>query len=222
MLLAIDTSTQWTGLALYDGNQVIGEVAWLCQNRHTVELAPALENLFNRCGVKPADLQVIGCALGPGSFTALRIGLAVAKGLALALKLPLIGVPSLDILAQAQSQGDNPLAAILQAGRGRLAISWYTVAGGGWHSDGKISVMTVDDLSTHIRRPTLVCGELTADERQILARKRKNVILASPANSIRRPAILAELCWQRWLAGKQDEVVNLSPIYLHLAENSAA
>jgi tRNA threonylcarbamoyladenosine biosynthesis protein TsaB len=222
MLLAIDTSTQWIGLALYDGDQVVGEFCWRSQHHHTVELVPALSNLLIRCGVKIEDLKAIGVALGPGSFTALRIGLAVGKGLALALHLPIIGVPTLDALAHAQPLSDLPMAGVLQAGRNRLAVGWYRAAAGAWQAAGEISILTIEALSSQIRKPTLVCGELSGEERQILARKRKNVQLATPVNSSRRPSHLAELCWERWQAGKVDEVVSLSPIYLNLVEPARA
>jgi tRNA threonylcarbamoyladenosine biosynthesis protein TsaB len=63
-----------------------------------------------------------------------------------------------------------------------------------------------------------VSGEMTPDERRILSRKRKNVILASPAQSLRRPSFLAELAWQRWQAGQIDDPVTLSPFYLQLKD----
>ena len=88
MLLAVDTSTLWVGLALYDGKSVISEETWLSQNHHSVELAPALASLLGRSGVTGHDLSALAIALGPGSFTSLRIGLAFIKGLALALHLP--------------------------------------------------------------------------------------------------------------------------------------
>ena len=85
MLLAVDSSTQTVGLALFDGTQVMGEMIWQTHNHHTVELAPALESLFRRCNVSMSALQALGVSLGPGSFTSLRIGLALVKGFALAL-----------------------------------------------------------------------------------------------------------------------------------------
>jgi tRNA threonylcarbamoyladenosine biosynthesis protein TsaB len=65
-----------------------------------------------------------------------------------------------------------------------------------------------------IHTPTLVCGELTEAERDLLARE-PNVILATPAHSVRQPAFLAELAWQRWQDGKVDDPATLAPIYLH-------
>jgi tRNA threonylcarbamoyladenosine biosynthesis protein TsaB len=103
----------------------------------------------------------------------------------------------------------------LQAGRGRLAVGWYQSANDAWQSIRPIVVLTPHELSEQIQSPTLVCGEMTEDERRLLSRKRKNVILASPAHSLRRPSFLAELAWQRWQAGQADDPATLSPIYLH-------
>jgi tRNA threonylcarbamoyladenosine biosynthesis protein TsaB len=70
-------------------------------------------------------------------------------------------------------------------------------------------------LEKIIHKPTIICGEMTSDERQLLARKFKNVSLASPAQCVRRPAILAEIAWERWQAGKVDVAAALAPIYLY-------
>jgi tRNA threonylcarbamoyladenosine biosynthesis protein TsaB len=220
MLLAIDTSTRRVGLAIYDGAQVISESTWQSQNHHTIEVAPALETLLEHSNVSPNDLRAIGVALGPGSFTSLRIGLGLAKGMALALHIPLIGIPTLDITAAAVPLRDAVLAAVLQAGRTRLAVGWYhNPSGDRWESQAPgPQVMRIEELAAQIRRPTLICGELSAEERQLLHRKRKNAILSSPAASLRRPAYLAELAWARWQAGQVDDVVSLSPFYLHIAE----
>src|SRR5512133_2146250 len=109
MLLAVDTSTAQVGLALYDGAQVISEYAWRSSQRHTVELAPAVSDLLARSGLKMDDVQALGIALGPGSFTSLRVGLSLVKGLALVRHLPLVGIPTLDILALAQPLSRLPL-----------------------------------------------------------------------------------------------------------------
>lgn len=217
MLLAVDTSTRMIGLALYDGVQVLAEMSWQTQDHHTVELAPALEGLFQRSGIRARELSALAVALGPGSFTSLRIGLAVVKGMALALHLPVVGIPTLDFLAAAQPVLEMPLAAVLQAGRKRLAVGWYAAVNGQWQAQGQAEVTTAEALAARIHSPTYVCGELDADERQLLGRKRKNVILASPPQSLRRPAYLAGMAWERWQSGQADEVIGLAPIYLHLA-----
>ncbi len=99
MLLALDTSTAQVGLGLFDGTQVLAESTWHSSLRHTQELAPALAELLRRAELKVDQIEAIGVATGPGSFTSLRVGLSFAKGMALARHIPLIGIPSLDVTA---------------------------------------------------------------------------------------------------------------------------
>jgi tRNA threonylcarbamoyladenosine biosynthesis protein TsaB len=222
MLLAVDTSTAQIGIAVYDGVQVPGEYAWRSSQHHTVELAPAVAELLARCGLTMDDIQALGVALGPGSFTSLRVGLSFAKGLALARQLPLVGIPTLDIYAAAQPAARLPLLAAVQAGRGRLAIGWYKSTKKGWQAKGPASVVLVESLIYEIRSPSIVCGEFTAEERQLLARDEVNVKLVPPAQSVRRPAVLAELAWARWQTGEEDDPASLAPVYLHTTEPSVA
>ncbi len=215
MLLALDTSTRMVGIALYDGAQVLCETLWTSQNYHTVELAPAVADMLEKCDVQAEQLSSVAVALGPGSFTGLRIGLSLAKGLVYVHHIPIIGVPTLDILAVAQPPRDEPMAAMLRAGRGRLAVGTYKWEKKSWKPLAPPQVMTAAQLSQQIHSPTLICGELTEDEQRLLRRKRKNVILASPAHSIRRPSFLAEIAWRRLRNGAIDDPASLSPIYLH-------
>lgn len=217
MLLAVDTSTVQVGLAVYDGSQVIGEYAWRSPQRHTVELAPAVFDLLKRCGLTMDDIRALGVALGPGSFTSLRVGLSLVKGFALARSLPLIGVPTLDILAAAQPLSRHPLLTAIQAGRGRLAAGWYRRSKGIWRASGPARVVTAKALVEEVKSPLIVCAELTSEERQVLAGN-PEIRLASPAQSLRRPAVLAERAWMRWQAGDVDDRATLAPIYLHVAE----
>ncbi len=171
MLLAIDSSTSNIGIALFDGNSVIGENTWTSSNRHTVILAPAVRTLLNMLEVDADRLKGIGIALGPGSFTSLRVGLSFAKGMALGLNIPLIGVPTLDILAAAQPKTLQPLCTVLQAGRGRLAAKFYRCVKDKWTDASEISVFSEEELADAIQEPTMVSGELTAELRTFLRRR---------------------------------------------------
>jgi tRNA threonylcarbamoyladenosine biosynthesis protein TsaB len=218
MLLAIDTSTRFVGVAVYDGFQVLGEITWASQDYHTVELAPVVVDIMDRAHVLPSALKVVAVATGPGSFTGLRIGLSLAKGMALVHHFDLVGVPTLDILAAAQPMVNLPMAAVLRAGRGRLAVGWYQPGAKEWKATGALEVLAIEALAEKIDSPTLVCGELDQEERRILNRRRGTVILATPARSLRRPSFLAELAWKRWLNGQRDDPAVLAPIYLHQQE----
>lgn len=217
MLLAVDTSTAQVGLAIYDGAQVIAEYAWRSHQHHTMELAPAIAELLSRSGLTMENMQALGVALGPGSFTSLRVGLSLVKGLALARRLPVIGIPTLDIYAAAQATSRLPLLAAIQAGRGRLAVGWYKSTKNGWQAKGPARVATVDTLLEEIQTNSLLYGEFTAEERLRLA-QHEHVKLVSPAQSLRRPSLLAELAWKRWQNGETNDVAILAPIYLHTAD----
>ncbi|OJX46228.1 MAG: tRNA (adenosine(37)-N6)-threonylcarbamoyltransferase complex dimerization subunit type 1 TsaB [Chloroflexi bacterium 44-23] len=217
MIFALDSSTSSVGLAIYDGIQVIGEINWLTNNHHTVELAPAIQSLIQRTGVPLSDLKVLAVALGPGSFTSLRIGMALVKGLSLSLRIPVIGIPTLDFLAFSQAARNIPMLAVLQAGRSRFAVGRYKQKGGNWHRDGENCIMTIDELVGSIEEPTYICGELSAEDRQILNRKRRNIVLSPPVQSMRRASFLAAMGWKQFKASNFVENKTLAPIYLHIA-----
>ena len=101
MLLAIDTATRKIGIALYDGVQVLHEAVWQSPYRHTVELAPAIQAALDSAKSTVEDLEAVGLTIGPGSYTGLRIGAAVAKGLAFSQNLDLVAVSTFDVLAAA-------------------------------------------------------------------------------------------------------------------------
>ncbi len=219
MLLAIDTSTAQVGLALYDGSQVLSEMTWTTHQHHTTELAPALSGLLKRCGVTMDMVSALGVAIGPGSFTSLRVGLSLVKGIALARHLPVVGIPTLDIIAAAQPVGKHAsrLVTVIQAGRKRIAFGLYKSLKNEWQAQGQVRSGTVDELADEIESPTYVAGELSSEDRSRLARKRVNVLLASPVYCVRRPAILAELAWARWQKNEVDDAASLAPVYLHVA-----
>ena len=216
MLLAVDTSTSVVGLALYDGDNVLGEMMWTTKQHHTTELTPALSGLLKRCGVTMSMVNALGVAIGPGSFTSLRVGLSLIKGIALARSLPVMGIPTLDVIAAAQPLAKQPLVAVLQAGRTRVAYSVYKSNKKEWQAEGGVRSGTLDELLNEIESPTLMAGELTSDERKKIS-KIKKVQLASPVLCVRRPAVLADLAWKRWQDNDVDDVATLTPIYLHVA-----
>jgi tRNA threonylcarbamoyladenosine biosynthesis protein TsaB len=214
VLFALDTSTSWISLALFDGTALRYEATWESQYHHTVELAPAVDHLFSQTGIQHQDLTGLAVALGPGSFTSLRIGVAFTKGIALALNIPVVGVPSLDVIASAQPLDERPMIAVLHAGRQRLAYATYHVEGNTWVAQDEPAVIDAKDLVKTIEAPTLVCGELSADARTIIGRRWKNANILPPERCLRRAGFLAALAWPKLQAGDVDDPIGLAPIYL--------
>src|SRR5216110_3067530 len=118
MLLALDTSTSLAGLALHDGSRVHYEQTWVAGRHHS-------EQVLEMVGLGVGGLQALAVARGPGSFTGVRVGLALAKGLALGSGLPLYGVGTLDAMADAFTWADVPVRVFVEAGRGRWVTARY-------------------------------------------------------------------------------------------------
>ena len=218
MLLAIDTATRFASLALHDGSRIRAEMTWEIADHHTVALAPQVAWMLDQTGVDARNLAALAVAIGPGSFTGLRVGLAIAKGLALANGAPIVGIPTLDVIAHAQAVHRGPLVAVLQAGRGKLATMRYRRTRGGWRSQGEVVVTTADRIGEDWDEPTWLCGELEPAERaSIGARLGERAMLIDPARSLRRAGYLAELGWRRVNAGDVDDLDSLRPIYIPTA-----
>jgi tRNA threonylcarbamoyladenosine biosynthesis protein TsaB len=217
MLLALDTATRLISIALHDGQAVAAEATWQAGAFHTVELAPQAALLLRRAGVEPGQLSGVAVAIGPGSYTGLRIGLGFAKGLSLANALPLLGVPTLDILMRAQPPRAEQALALLQAGRGRVSAGPYRWAARvfRWEAAGEVRVVDWPSLALELsaaRAPVYVVGEIDAAGAELLRPLRGRALLASPAQSLRRAGFLAELGWER-LRSAPDDANRLAPAY---------
>lgn len=223
MLLAIDTATRYAGLALYDGERVLSEETWRTANYHTVELMPAIVRMLERQGSSVEALQAVGVALGPGSFTGLRIGMGVAKGLVLARETPLLGVPTLKTVAYPHfSRRRVAICAVVEAGRTRLCVQIYRRRRGRWQPTDEPRLTTPEGLCQMPEVTTLFCGEIDAALSALLQeRLAEKAIVASPAASLRRAGYLAELAWARFRQGEADDPDTLSPIYLQQPLNGS-
>ncbi len=223
MILAIDTATKWTGLALYDGRTLLAETGWHSTNTHTVELAPSVDELLRRTGIQATDLAAVAVAIGPGSYTGLRIGLGFAKGLALANQTRLIGVPTLDIVAASQTYSEGQLVAIAEAGRSRVCAGLYQWRGKkGWQSQEQPIIDTWQNLLDSLDGPVIFAGEINPAAAKLIRAAGKSFQIANAMNSARRAGYLAEIGWQRLRRGWVDDPATLAPIYLRNPAESSA
>lgn len=215
MLLAIDTATTFSGLALYDGNGPAAECIWQSGRNHTAQLLPQIETILRHVGAVPADLRVLAVSRGPGSWSGLRAGLSLAKGMALAADLPLIGVSTLEALAYQAAADDRAALPLLRLGRGRYAAALFSADPLPERVTADAN-LTLDELATLITEPTTVCGEVDSAVRAVLQPLQRSGLVRFPPQAalLRRPGYLAELAWQRHLLGDYDDLTTLEPIYL--------
>jgi tRNA threonylcarbamoyladenosine biosynthesis protein TsaB len=215
MILAIDTATRSASLAVYDGAVVHAEYSWDTADHHTVELMPRIVDMLHQIDAPIEQITGLGVSIGPGSFTGVRVGVAAAKGLAIARDLPIVGVPTPDIVAYAHRWARSPLVVVVRAGRGRWIAARYLKSRTDWKRDGDYWLTTAALIGDTWEKTTTVCGELSDQERVLIeGRLGGRVTLSSGAFSLRRAGFLAELAWQRIQAGHADEVAALQPIYL--------
>jgi tRNA threonylcarbamoyladenosine biosynthesis protein TsaB len=213
VILALDTSTAIASIALYDGGSVSAELTWHSGRNHSVELMAQTRNLLRLRRIQPAQLKAIAAAIGPGSYTGLRVGLAAAKGLCLALKVPIIGVCTLDILAEAHRESGLPVRAVLDAGRHRYATALYRLEAGAFRRVSDIEGMRMPEIIAGVSEETLLCGDL-GELREVGETDNPMVRTASPASSLRRAGYLAEIASKRLDGGDVENPAQVEAYYL--------
>ncbi len=220
MLLAIDTATRLMSVAIYDGagDTLLAEQLVQAGNQHNTLLAPTVQHLLDVCGVTTTQLSAVAVAMGPGSYTGLRIGVAFAKGVASARRAPLIGVNTLDILAVGQPvYPRSNLLAVIHAGRGRVIAATYQPKKGSWVAQGDATISDWQTLLAGISAPTVITGDIDAEGRAaVAAAANAHVTLANASVRARRAGILAEEAWRRLQAGSPADFdpTKLLPIYV--------
>lgn len=224
MLLAIDTSTRQLSLALHDGHSLIAEHTWVSNNNHTIQLAPAIQEIFERTETSITNLTALAVAIGPGSYTGLRIGVAMAKGIALTHRLPLVGLTSLDVLAAGQPyyQSGAGLIATVQAGRGRIIVNTYRWRKSQWQTHTEPRIMTWQELIDSIDGKAFITGEIDEKGYELINalegdEETRTITIVPGAGRLRRAGFMAEMALEQLNEAEdlsQFEPELVLPIYL--------
>lgn len=222
MLLAIDTSTQIMSIAMHDGLTLQAEYSLNAGRRHSAQLAPLIEQILAQAALTSADLSALAVSVGPGSYTGLRIGVALAKGMAAARDLPLVPVTTLETIAAAQrvDPGDKPLIATVSAGRDRVIWAAYRYVDEGWAERLSPQISSWDMLLESFDCPFVLSGEISAAGWEKLNAARDagaRIDIRPAAERLRRAGYLAEIAWQRLRESSDKRAFpadRVMPIYL--------
>jgi len=214
MELAIDTSTNIVGVALSQRGETLIELTWRSAHNHTVELIPNIAHLLQQADIEPNAIEAIIVAKGPGSFNGLRVGISTAKGLALSLDIPLLGISTLEITAYPFACTALPLCPIHKAGREEIAAALYQQVDNEWRCLEKEHVTTLDALCQQINQETLFCGEIPQDIMSTIQRNLGKRAIISQTGALPRVGFLATLGWQRLNERGGDDLAALQPLYL--------
>lgn len=222
MLLAIDTSTRIISIALHSGENLLSECTLTIGKQHSEVLAPLIQQTMERSDVTTDDLTAMAVSIGPGSYTGLRIGVSLAKGMAAVHDLPLVGISTLDTIAASQKFYNTryTLVAVVPAGRGRVISNSYRGKKGRWEANGEPTSQTWDELLESIESQVYITGEIAHAGLEAIEAAQKNgktITLIQPAQRLRRAGFLAE---EAWLQIHEAEAENsfpadkVMPIYL--------
>jgi tRNA threonylcarbamoyladenosine biosynthesis protein TsaB len=215
MELAIDTSTDTSSIALSSAGKAIAELTWNAGQNHTAELIPNLNHLLSQAGLTLKDINSVIVAKGPGSFNGLRVGMSFAKGLALSLNIPIVGISTLEVEAFPYAATALHVCPIQSAGRGEIATALFQTKRGKWCRLLEEHITTVEAFLPEIKGRTVFCGRIPDEVSSYLKEKlgRKALIIEGAAG-LRRAGFLAELGWRRLKAGDFDHSPTLEPLYL--------
>jgi tRNA threonylcarbamoyladenosine biosynthesis protein TsaB len=217
VILALDSSTAWIGVGIYDEIQgvLLQERVWRSGIDHNRQLLPAVEEALRAGGLSRHDLTAVAVARGPGTFNGVRVGVTTAKLIAYGLDLPIVGVDTLELQAASEHGLVRP---ILDAARGEVATALFR--DGARLEDDRVT--SPDELFVEPDEPTLFVGELKPEWRQRLAAIGGRATVASPAACARRPGLLAEIAAARLAHGEADDAATLTPLYLRQPHISPA
>ena len=202
MLLAIDTATQLLSIALHDGASLLAEHTASAGRQHSALLAPLVKQVMASAALQPHDLNALAVTIGPGSYTGLRIGVALAKGMAAARDLPLVPVTTFEVITAAYRARSStlPLITAVPAGRNRVIWAEYLRLGECWREQRPPRISTWAELLAGCSQPGLITGEITEAGlraiREAIANGARLEFLP-PAERLRRAGFLAEIAWRR-------------------------
>ena len=218
-VLAIDTSNLVMSVAVADGGVIVGEFTTYLKKNHSVRLMPAISELMKEVGIAPAELEKIVVARGPGSYTGVRIGVTTAKSLAWSLQIPIVGVSSLEVLAQNGRHFPGFICPLFDARRGQVYTGLYQ-----WHPSGleeKISdqLLLLDDwlpmLQSYEEDILFLGNDLSIHVERIKEALGSRAFFGQVSQQNPRASELIALAQDRPISTNVHEFV---PTYLQLAE----
>jgi tRNA threonylcarbamoyladenosine biosynthesis protein TsaB len=218
LLLALDTATERGSLALLADDQVVAEFTLDTPGSFLVHLLPALDVLLAQAGHTLTELEAICVSQGPGNFTGLRLGLATAQGLALALNIPAVPVPTLEVLAAPFAGHPHPVAALADAKRQEVYVERFDCRGKFPEPLNESERLAIADLPSLLQPPLLLTGPGLRPHLDFLTgHLAPGVELAAPELWLPQAAMVGRLGRRRLSLGLTVPPPQLTPLYLRPA-----
>jgi len=221
-LLAIESSSLVASVAIVEDDVMIAEYTMNYKKTHSQTLLPMIDEMCRITDYELADIDAIAVSAGPGSFTGLRIGSATAKGLGLALKKPLIHIPTVEAMAYNVFDTDKYIVPIMDARRNQVYAGIYTNIQGNVETILGQSILMIDELVEKINElghDVIFLGDGIVPFHDMILEKAKVNVLFAPANMNRQKAgAVAELAKKYYKQGKIETAAEHAPDYLRLSQ----
>ncbi len=219
-ILAIDTSTKYLSLAIAEKDKILVSFHRDLERQHCAQLIPQIDKLLKKAKLKLKDISFIAFSVGPGSFTGLRIGAAAVKGFALARKIRVVGVPTLDVLAYNipphQCIDVGVVVPVIDAKRGNVYASVYSLSGGRLKRHIKYSVFPVSELLKKVKGDAIFLGDGLIPYKKIIEDDFKfKAEFAAEKNWYPRAVTVAKLGYGLIKKRKFEELDKFVPMYLY-------
>ncbi|MFQ5647000.1 MAG: tRNA (adenosine(37)-N6)-threonylcarbamoyltransferase complex dimerization subunit type 1 TsaB [bacterium] len=214
ILLAIDTSSQAASAALFGEKGLMAEIRLNNNSRHSRTVLDLIDKTVSAAGIEKAEITGLACSRGPGSFTGLKVGMAVIKGLRAALNCPAVTVSQLEALAYPLRMSERLIVPVVEAGRGMVYAAKYRAVSGKLTLLEKQAVYEPSTLMEALDSPALVCGSGLKLCRDFLEKSPAPVVAAGSFYDLPRAGVLAELAWGSFKENSPEETDPLVPDYL--------
>lgn len=226
-ILAIDSATPVAGVALLSDGTLIKEKFSNFKKTHSETLMPMIDQVLRECECTIADVQALAVTIGPGSFTGLRIGLALVKGLAQATGIPVVGVNTLEVLAHNIYGSDALVCPLLNARKGEVYCGFYQVDGvkplalaemkACSPAEFKDEALSILDKTG--KKRIILLGDGYPPYQEFFEEQLGSVAeTVPPHHMLPRSSALASLAEERVNRGDFDNVFRLRPVYIRLSE----
>ena len=217
-LLAVDTSTSSCSVAVLEDERLLAEVIYTAGNTHSRHLLSIINQILDICSFKFLDINGICFTQGPGTFTGLRIGISMVKGLAAATRVPVVGVSSLAALIFPLSLVERPAVAVIDARRGEVYHGRYRFAHGKVEAVTPESVDTPEAVTALLPHDALLVGSGALLYRKVFESRGAGIRFANQTQHVIRASSVGMLALPRFRGRNTDSIHTLTPTYIRKSD----
>ncbi len=219
IVLAVDTASKSSSVAILDGQSLVAETTLVRSETHSRHLMDMIDGVMRLAAIRPAQMDFFSVTVGPGSFTGLRIGISAIKGLAVACAKPVVGISTLDALAEPFSNGNGIICPMLDARRGEVYFSRYRVQGGRLNKEIDEQALPPSAVLAGIHDPCLFIGDgAQAYRREIIAALGDRAAFGTSDQNTVRAAVVGLLAIRRFEQDSVSDPARLIPSYIRKSD----